>query len=97
MSGGCKALVLREIGRSHVYGRYLYDAVVGGQAIAKIAATPDDAKRMAAALQPPDREPVAWRVRRLDAPDYWIIFLHRPVDALQDPEREVQPLYTAQP
>jgi hypothetical protein len=39
-------------------------------------------------------EPVAWRVRRHDAPNYWIIFLHRPVDALADPEREVQPLYT---
>lgn len=38
-------------------------------------------------------EPVAWRVRRHDAPNYWIIFLHRPVDALADPEREVQPLY----
>ena len=40
-------------------------------------------------------EPVAWRVRRLDSPNYWIIFLHKPVDALMDPEREVQPLYTA--
>ena len=39
-------------------------------------------------------EPVAWRVRRHDAPNYWIIFLHRPVDAMADPEREVQPLYT---
>lgn len=40
-------------------------------------------------------EPVAWRVRRLDSPNYWIIFLHKPVDALMDPKREVQPLYTA--
>lgn len=40
-----------------------------------------------------DAEPVAWRVRRLDAPDYWIVFLHLPVDALKDPEREVQALY----
>ena len=39
-------------------------------------------------------EPVAWRVRRHDAPKYWIVFLHKPVDALQDPDREVQPLYT---
>lgn len=39
-------------------------------------------------------EPVAWRVRRHDAPNYWIVFLHRPVDAMADPEREVQPLYT---
>ena len=38
-------------------------------------------------------EPVAWRVRRHDAPNYWIVFLHKPVDALEDPEREVQPLY----
>lgn len=39
-------------------------------------------------------EPAYWRVRRLDSPDYWIVFLHKPVDALRDPEREVQPLYT---
>lgn len=39
-------------------------------------------------------EPVAWRVRRLDSPNYWIIFLHKPVDALMDLKREVQPLYT---
>jgi len=45
----------------------------------------------------PAGEPVAWRVRRIDAPDYWIIFLHKPVDALKDPEREVQPLYATPP
>lgn len=39
--------------------------------------------------------PVAWRVRRHDAPNYWIVFLHYPVDAINDPEREVQPLYTS--
>jgi hypothetical protein len=43
------------------------------------------------------REAVAWRVRRHDAPNYWIIFQHKPVDALVDPEREVQPLYAAPP
>lgn len=45
----------------------------------------------------PAGEPVAWRVRRLDSPDYWIVFLHYPVDAMMDPEREVQSLYTAPP
>ena len=45
----------------------------------------------------PVQEPVAWRVRRHDAPNYWIVFLHKPVDAMQDPEREVQALYTAPP
>lgn len=43
-------------------------------------------------------EPVAWRVRRHDAPNYWIVFLHYPVDAMADSEREVQPLFaTPQP
>ena len=43
-------------------------------------------------------EVVAWRVRRHDAPNYWIVFLHYPVDAMADPEREVQPLFaTPQP
>ena len=51
--------------------------------------------RAALAAQP--TEPVAWRVRRHDSPKYWIIFMHKPVDALTDPEREVQPLYAAQP
>lgn len=41
----------------------------------------------------PAPDPVAWRVRRHDAPNYWIVFLHKPVDALLDPQREVQPLY----
>lgn len=40
------------------------------------------------------REPVAWRVRYKRAPDYWIIFMHYPTDAVQDPEREVFPLYS---
>ncbi len=44
---------------------------------------------------PPLPEPEYWRVRRHDAPDYWILFMHKPVDALRDPEREVQPLLTA--
>ena len=38
-------------------------------------------------------EPVAWRVRRRDAPKYWTVFHHKPIAALQDPEQEVQPLY----
>ena len=38
--------------------------------------------------------PVAWRVRYHSAPNYWIIFMHNPVDAKADPDREVQPLYT---
>ena len=33
--------------------------------------------------------PRVWMVRRHDAPNYWIPFLHEPVDALKDPEREV--------
>lgn len=36
-----------------------------------------------------------WRVRRRDAPDYWIVFQHDPVDAKADPEREVEELFTA--
>ena len=47
----------------------------------------------AAKLEQAGAEPVAWRVRRHDAPGCWIIFLHKPVDAMKDPEREVQPLY----
>jgi len=39
------------------------------------------------------QEPVAWRVRRCDAPKYWTVFHHKPIAALQDPEKEVQPLY----
>lgn len=39
-------------------------------------------------------EPVAWRVRYKRSPDYWIIFQHYPTDAMQDPEREVFPLYS---
>ena len=38
--------------------------------------------------------PCAWRVRRHDAPKYWIMFMHKPVDAMADAEREVQPLVT---
>lgn len=49
------------------------------------------------ACKPKPAEPVAWRVRRLDSPKYWIIFMHKPVDAIADPEREVQPLYAAPP
>ena len=37
--------------------------------------------------------PRVWMVRRHDAPDYWIPFLHEPVDALKDPEREVVRLH----
>lgn len=48
---------------------------------------------ISAELAKPEPEPVAWRVRRHDAPEYWIVFLHKPVDALEDPGREVQPLY----
>ena len=50
--------------------------------------------QQAEAQQPVTPEPVAWRVRRHDTPGYWIMFMHKPVDALQDSEREVQPLYT---
>ena len=47
-----------------------------------------------AALAEPEQEPVTvmWRVRRHDCPDYWIPFMHYPVDAYADPEREVQEL-----
>ena len=37
--------------------------------------------------------PRVWMVRRHDAPNYWIPFLHEPVDALKDPEREVVRLH----
>ena len=59
------------------------------------------ARRIVAALASPaaqpEQEPVAWRVRRHDAPEYWVVFQHKPVDALADPEREVQPLYSTPP
>ena len=57
----------------------------------------DEIYALRAALAAQPAEPVAWRVRRHDSPKYWIIFMHKPVDALADPEREVQPLYAAQP
>ena len=41
----------------------------------------------------PTVRPRVWMVRRHDAPNYWIPFLHEPVDALKDPEREVVPLH----
>ena len=50
VSGAEQALVLREIGRGHVYGRMLYEVVLNGQVMAKICATPQDAKIMADAL-----------------------------------------------
>jgi hypothetical protein len=37
-------------------------------------------------------ETVMWLVRRYESPDYWIPFMHRPVDAYADPEREVKEL-----
>ena len=37
--------------------------------------------------------PRVWMVRRRDAPAYWIPFLHEPVDAMKDPEREVVSLH----
>ena len=51
MSGGCKALVLREIGRGHVWGQFLYELLRNGVVIAKVCAAPEDAQRMAAALE----------------------------------------------
>jgi hypothetical protein len=44
-----------------------------------------------AVLGPVERQvrPRVWLVRRHDAPNYWIPFLHEPVDALKDHEREV--------
>jgi hypothetical protein len=42
-------------------------------------------------------EPVAWRVRNRAAPNYWVIFQHKPVDALKDYAREVQPLFAHPP
>lgn len=62
---------------------------------AKLAAKAAWQARASLSLPAAGQEPVAWRVRRLDAPDYWIVFLHYPVDAMMDPEREVQPLYAA--
>jgi hypothetical protein len=37
--------------------------------------------------------PRVWMVCRHDAPGYWIPFMHEPVDALKDPEREVVRLH----
>ena len=41
----------------------------------------------------PTVRPRVWMVRRHDAPAYWIPFMHEPVDALKDPEREVVRLH----
>jgi hypothetical protein len=41
----------------------------------------------------PTVRPRVWMVRRHDAQAYWIPFLHEPVDALKDPEREVVRLH----
>ena len=42
----------------------------------------------------PTVRPHVWMVRRHDTPGYcWIPFLHEPVDALKDPEREVVRLH----
>jgi hypothetical protein len=49
-------------------------------------------RAVGAPLDAPVR-PCVWIVSRHDAPAYWIPFLHEPVDALQDPEREVVRLH----
>lgn len=40
-----------------------------------------------------ERPADAWLVRRLDAPFCPVVFMHKPVDALADPERSVQQLH----
>jgi hypothetical protein len=40
--------------------------------------------------------PTVWMVRLQCAPDYWIPFLHEPVDALKDPGREVVRMHWAE-
>jgi hypothetical protein len=45
-----QALWLREVGRAHKWGHYLYEVLRGPAVVAKIAATPEDALRMLAAL-----------------------------------------------
>ena len=51
MREGCKALVLLEIGRGHVWGQFLYELRRAGVVVAKICATPEDARLMALALE----------------------------------------------
>ena len=51
MSGAAQALVLREVGRAHAWGQYLYEVVLRGKVVAKICATPEDARTMAEALE----------------------------------------------
>ena len=50
VSGAAQALALREIGRAHKWGHYLYEVLRGHSVVAKIAAAPEDARRMLAAL-----------------------------------------------
>ena len=45
-----KAISLREVGRAHVWGRFLYEVVLRGKVIAKISATPENARLMATTL-----------------------------------------------
>jgi hypothetical protein len=44
------AHALREIGRGHVWGQFLYEVVLRGKVVAKICATPEHARLMASAL-----------------------------------------------
>jgi hypothetical protein len=46
-----KALSLREIGRAHKWGTYLYEVLRGGVVVAKISATPADAASMLAGME----------------------------------------------
>ena len=51
MSGAGKALSLREVGRAHKWGTFLYEVVRDGVVVAKISATPADAAAMLVGME----------------------------------------------
>jgi hypothetical protein len=51
VSGAGKALALREVGRAHKWGTFLYEVVRDGVVVAKISATPADAAAMLAGME----------------------------------------------
>lgn len=51
MSGAGKALALRQAGRAHKWGTFLYEVVRNGVVVAKISATPADAAAMLSGME----------------------------------------------
>ena len=50
MQGAGQAPALREIGPGHKWGSHLYEVLRGGQVVAKLSASPEDAAAMLAGL-----------------------------------------------